>query len=179
MQLNIALIDNYDSFTNNLKHLLLGVGPNLVSVIPYLEFRKLDLSLFDLIVISPGPGTPSDYPAYERLLTHPGPVLGICLGMQVMNVLLGGRVGPLSTCIHGKTSPMDFRGERPEVARYHSLFCEMVPGSFEITGTCEHVPMIIEGSDRAWVGYQFHPESFMTTSGEELIRYAIDQVMAS
>jgi anthranilate synthase/aminodeoxychorismate synthase-like glutamine amidotransferase len=171
---NILLIDNYDSFTRNLEHLLavrLQVAP---SVARYDEISRLDLSGHDLIVISPGPGRPSEYPEYRRLLSCESPVIGVCLGMQILNELYGGTTDRLETCVHGKTDHIEFNGRRFEVARYHSLYANRIADCFEVVArNNDGVPMAIRHSAKPLIGYQFHPESFMTEEGGYFIDYAV------
>lgn len=171
---SILLIDNYDSFSRNLEHLLADRLHITPSVIPYEHLIRIDPDDYDLLVISPGPGRPSEYPEYHRLIAGRVPVIGVCLGMQIMNELCGGRTDRLETCIHGKTDRIDFDGRRFEVARYHSLYMSLVADCFKvISANRDGIPMAIRHISKPMIGYQFHPESFMTADGGYFIDYAI------
>ncbi|WP_031479854.1 aminodeoxychorismate/anthranilate synthase component II [Maridesulfovibrio frigidus] len=187
--MKILLIDNNDSFTNNLEHLLvreivgarvlvvshldvLPCADNLVDEHTQLSF---DVDKFDLLVLSPGPGTPQDYRGYGALLNSGKPVLGICLGMQILNEHFGGKTSRLEGCFHGRTEKIDFAGHHLAVARYHSLYCEIVGQGLEvIAANNQYVPMAIAHNERPLLGYQFHPESFLTEDAGVFIDYALD-----
>jgi len=191
--MKILIIDNYDSFTFNLyqyvgeifidrnKKFVLDVARNDAITIDQIKKRK-----YDKIIISPGPGDPSD-PAYfgvcADILTEIGktiPVLGVCLGMQGMAYYFGGKVVRAKKPMHGKTSTIKhdgkgvFKGlpQRLEVMRYHSLIAEKatLPECLRITAESldtgeimglRHATFPIEG-------IQFHPESF-ATDGRKLL----------
>lgn len=173
--MNILLIDNNDSFTRNLEHLLAtAVRGARVDVQSYSDLARLDPARADLVVISPGPGTPADYPGYECVLDAGTPVLGICLGMQIINVLLGGTVGRLSGCVHGKTDTISWQGRERVVARYHSLHLTSVAPGLDVLARNDHgVPMCVHSAERRLLGYQFHPESFLTQDGGEYVHDAL------
>ncbi|QJB55997.1 aminodeoxychorismate/anthranilate synthase component II [Pseudodesulfovibrio sp. zrk46] len=173
--MHILLIDNNDSFTRNLEHLLVSAikGAEVV-VEPYTRLPQLDLTAADLIVVSPGPGTPAEYPGYERVFESGKPVLGICLGMQIMNEHHGGETGRLPGCVHGKTDEIDWLGEQQTVARYHSLCVTKVGDGLEVMARNDQdVVMCLGSRDHRAIGYQFHPESFLTSNGGRFIRDAI------
>ncbi|WP_320169114.1 aminodeoxychorismate/anthranilate synthase component II [Maridesulfovibrio sp.] len=179
--MNILLIDNNDSFTNNLKHLLaVTIGGATVDICPYAEAAgQADVCTsfghYDLLVISPGPGTPADYPGYDRIIRCGRPVLGVCLGMQIINELCGGRTDRLAGCFHGRAEKISFNGRELAVARYHSLFCaEVGNGLSVIAATEEGVPMAVVHESLPLLGYQFHPESFLTEEPGVFIRYALE-----
>lgn len=174
----MILIDNNDSFTRNLEHLLVrctGVSPE---VYPYREMDLTLLALADLLVISPGPGKPSEYPAYRSFLQNPTcPVLGVCLGTQIMNEVHGGRTDRLTDCVHGKTDRIELEQHEFEVARYHSLALLEVAEEFDVLARNESgVPMAILHRTFPLLGYQFHPESFMTSEGDRLVEIALKRL---
>ena len=175
-RMRILLIDNNDSFTQNLKHLLASsISGAEVRVKPYDLLATLDLAGFDMIVISPGPGTPTDYPGYERVFAAGRPVLGICLGMQIINEHNGGMTKPLPGCVHGKTETILFNGLKRVVARYHSLYVTKVGNGLKILSKNENnVPMCLGNRNARLLGYQFHPESFLTHDKEVFIDFALD-----
>lgn len=172
--MNILLIDNNDSFTRNLEHLLASaIGGETVRVEPYAELASLDLDWPELIVVSPGPGEPADYPGYERVFESGKPVLGVCLGMQILNEVHGGATGRLQGCLHGKSDRIVWQNEERIVARYHSLCVTVVSDKLTILATNDDdVVMALGSREERVLGFQFHPESFLTVDGERFIAEA-------
>jgi anthranilate synthase/aminodeoxychorismate synthase-like glutamine amidotransferase len=182
----IAVIDNYDSFTYNLVQYLGELGAQ-VSV-----FRNDAVTVEDLealnpshIVISPGPGDPSDAGISRDVIRRMGtglaarPVLGVCLGHQCIGDVFGGRVVRAPRLMHGKTSPVYHYGgdlfqgvPSPfEATRYHSLIVVDLPDVLQITAfTSEGELMGIKHRDYPIYGVQFHPESILTVSGKQILR---------
>lgn len=196
--MKVLIVDNYDSFTFNLYQFAGELLENRESVFTLDVHRNDGITLaeiarrgYERIILSPGPGDPGD-PAYfgicADILRGPGrelPVLGVCLGMQGLAHVYGGRVVRARVPMHGKTSPVrhDGRGvfhELPPelvVMRYHSLIVERasVPDCFEISAeTCEEDPaareiMGLRHREFPIEGIQFHPESFATEAGMQMI----------
>ncbi|MEZ0575704.1 aminodeoxychorismate/anthranilate synthase component II [Halodesulfovibrio aestuarii] len=177
--MRIVLIDNNDSFTRNLEHLLVMATTFAPDIIPYGENGAALLTYpfeqSDLIVISPGPGHPAEYNAYNGVFESEKPVLGICMGMQIINNYFGGTTDRLPDCVHGKTDLLEINGELRTVARYHSLYLSSIGENLRVTSSLSgtNVPMIIEHQTRPVMGLQFHPESFLTEQGEWYIHHAM------
>ena len=182
----ILLIDNYDSFSFNLVQLIgeLAAGREELRVI-----RNDELSVEEImklepshIVLSPGPGRPSDAGVCEEVVNHPIPLLGVCLGHQAICETLGGKITYASQLMHGKQSMVKiddtsviFKGLPKElaVARYHSLVADknMIPETLMVTAVDEKGEvMAVQHRTLPIYGVQFHPESIMTPQGTDMIR---------
>ena len=173
--MNILIIDNYDSFTGNLEHLVALTTGKTPDIIAYDSMTQATLDHRDLVIISAGPGKPSDYHAYSDVLARDLPVLGICLGMQVINEYFGGTTAPLPGCVHGRTDSIHFDGRSFTVARYHSLYTDTIGDELEVLGrNADGVAMVLRHRSRPIIGYQFHPESFLTPEGAYFVRYAVE-----
>jgi anthranilate synthase/aminodeoxychorismate synthase-like glutamine amidotransferase len=177
------LIDNYDSFTYNLYQAFLELGENLIvrrndGISP----DEIEELAPDSIILSPGPGTPSEAGisnAVVERFSGSVPILGICLGHQCIANVFGGRIERLDSVVHGKTSSVHhngkglFRGVASpfDAARYHSLHAVDLPDCLEVTARSDaDVIMGIKHRDMAVFGLQFHPESFLTGKGREILR---------
>jgi anthranilate synthase/aminodeoxychorismate synthase-like glutamine amidotransferase len=181
----LLVIDNYDSFTYNLVQYLGELGEE-VRVIRNDEIAAADIGGLapSKIVISPGPCTPNEAGiSLEVIRTYAGkiPILGVCLGHQAIGQAFGGKIVRAARVMHGKTSQIfhDGRGlftglPNPlEATRYHSLLIERasVPDCLEVTAhTADQEIMAIRHKSLPIEGVQFHPESFLTTSGKDLLR---------
>lgn len=177
----VLIFDNNDSFTRNLEHLLASVASSAtIAVVPYGQLAAFPIEGMretDFAVISPGPGAPEDYPGYGRVLEAGIPVLGVCLGMQIINAHFGGSIARLPGCVHGKTSRMQWRGVQWTVARYHSLWCADIAEKLTVEGALEDgTPMVVSHPKRPIMGLQFHPESFLTRNGKEILAHALDSL---
>jgi anthranilate synthase component 2 len=182
----ILIIDNYDSFTYNLVHLV-GEHTDALAVIrnddrTVAEVERMDP---DGILISPGPGHPSDAGLTEPVIEEFGattPILGVCLGHQAIGEVFGGTITQADELMHGKTSPVLhegtplFDGIDPsfDATRYHSLVID--PDTFphddlEVTAsTAENdTIMALRHRTHPLYGIQFHPESVMTRAGPTII----------
>lgn len=189
MKPRVLVVDNYDSFTFNLAQLLasLGAAP-LVLRNDAIDVGALEREPPDAVVLSPGPGHPSD-PArtgacslvIERLaLARRVPLLGVCLGHQTIATTLGGRVVRAPVPMHGKASAVAHEGDAlfaglpsPFVAmRYHSLVVDeaTLPACLAVTarGPAGEV-MALRHRDVPMVGVQFHPESIGTPDGPAIV----------
>jgi para-aminobenzoate synthetase len=179
------LIDNYDSFTYNLFHLLGEVNGDepIVARNDELSWEELAALPVDNIVISPGPGRPDherDVGVSLEALQHAAvPVLGVCLGHQALAHVTGGEIGHAPEVMHGRLSTIEhderglFEGVPQGFAavRYHSLVVGAVPESLRVTAwTPDQVVMALEHRERPLWGVQFHPESISTEHGRMLVR---------
>jgi anthranilate synthase/aminodeoxychorismate synthase-like glutamine amidotransferase len=187
--LHVLIIDNYDSFTYNLVQLVGTLGADVTvrrnDELGVDEARSLAP---DRIIISPGPGRPRHAGVSRDLIRAAAgtvPLLGVCLGHQCLAEVFGALVRRGRPC-HGKTSWVDhdgrgvFRGLDPtiEVARYHSLVVDpdTVRAPLHVTAwSRDGTVMGLRHEHCALEGIQFHPESFMTSTGARLMRSFLDQ----
>ncbi|MDD2248511.1 MAG: aminodeoxychorismate/anthranilate synthase component II [Methanocorpusculum sp.] len=187
--MNVLVIDCYDSFTYNLCQQIgyLGAKPIVVK-----NDRRCDLpvaSEFDRIVLSPGPGKPEDSGlCLEILETYAKevPTLGICLGHQAICHFFGGKVIRTGKPVHGMTSEILHDGnglftgvENPfRATRYHSLAADesSLPSCLSVSAKSRDDGMIMAVSHKEYpvFGLQFHPESFLTESGDQIMKNFLD-----
>ena len=180
----IAVIDNYDSFTYNLVQYLGELGADVQ------VFRNDAVSVDAVealdpthILISPGPGDPSDAGVSNEIIRQLGPrypLLGVCLGHQCIGEVFGGKVVRAPRLMHGKVSPIYHYGDdlfvgipSPfDATRYHSLIVEEpLPAELQVTAfTKEGELMGLRHRQHPIYGVQFHPESILTTSGRQILR---------
>ncbi|HEV2790250.1 MAG TPA: aminodeoxychorismate/anthranilate synthase component II, partial [Solirubrobacterales bacterium] len=178
------LIDNYDSFTYNLFQLLAEVNGEEPLVVrndeaSWAELERLD---FDNVVISPGPGRPEREVDFgvcaEAIRRCEVPLLGVCLGLQGMGWVEGGRVDRAPKPMHGHVAPIKHDGSplfagipSPfQATRYHSLaLTRPLPPSLHETATSDGIPMAVEHRHRPRWAVQFHPESVATEHGTRLL----------
>ena len=181
----ILIIDNYDSFTYNLAQYIgeIGQEPEVIRN-DQASLEEIAASNPSHILISPGPGGPSDAGVSCALVRHFAgkiPILGICLGHQCIAAAFNGRVGRADRIVHGKTSQVYHSGQGVlqglpspfDAARYHSLIVEeeALPEHIEITAhTSDGEIMGIKLRGQPVEGLQFHPESILTKHGKQLLR---------
>jgi anthranilate synthase/aminodeoxychorismate synthase-like glutamine amidotransferase len=181
-----VLIDNLDSFTGNVHHHLVEAGASvIVRRADQTTLAELAALKPKLVVISPGPGHPAAATlsvGAVRQFAGVVPVFGICLGMQCIALALGGRVGAAPQPVHGKTSAVTHDGAGVlrglpsplQVARYHSLCITELPRSLVAHAwTDDGVLMALRHPAWPLAGVQFHPDSFLTTQGLEVLRNAV------
>lgn len=181
----VLLLDNLDSFTHNVARCLAEAGASV-------DVRRRDQVTLaglleadpEFLVLSPGPGAPEAATlalAAVRAFSGRIPILGVCLGHQVLAVAHGGRVERAPEPVHGKASPVRhdgrglFRGlpDPLEAGRYHSLVVTGAPG-FEISArTPDGLVMAMRHRLLPLAGVQFHPDSFLTPLGPEIFRNAL------
>ena len=199
-EIHILLVDNYDSFTFNLVHLLakepgvrLEVKRNDDSFIDEIENGN-----YDGVVIGPGPGSPEDekyFGANKKIILNFGtqglPVLGVCLGFQGIYHCFGGKLKIASLPMHGKLSELNIKKHgiilkgvpnKVTVMRYHSIMADIeqkVPDSLDLmaysgSGKSQEMNgpelMALEHKEHSIYGVQFHPESFATECGSLMVR---------
>jgi para-aminobenzoate synthetase len=182
--MSTLLVDNYDSCTYNVFHLLAAVSGEEPIVVhnDTVSWKALSRWQFDAIVLSPGPGRPQrwhDFGVCADILRYAdAPVLGICLGHQGIGSLLSGSVGSAPTAMHGRRSRVYHDGsglfagiqQGFSVVRYHSLAVSGLGSAGRVTAWTEDgVVMGIEHRTRPLCGVQFHPESVATEHGRRLV----------
>lgn len=181
---NIVVIDNYDSFTYNLVHYLKLLGSK-VTVVRNDEFELEELEQFDKIVLSPGPGIPSEAGLLKAVIQkyyETKSILGVCLGQQAIGEVFGGSLINLEKVHHGVAATIKltvsdellYEGlpQQLEVGRYHSWVVskENFPEDLEITSE-DASGNIMSLRHKRWDvrGVQFHPESVLTPHGKKII----------
>ncbi len=182
--MKIVIIDNYDSFTYNLSHLLKDLGAE-VTVLRNDLFQLSQLETFDKIVLSPGPGIPSEAGLLlDVIRTYAGkkPIFGVCLGHQAIGEVFGGRLENLSEVFHGVATEGTLLGNDPvfeglprriTMGRYHSWVVskEGFPECLEITAESDEGQiMALRHREYDIHGIQFHPESVLTPEGRQILR---------
>jgi para-aminobenzoate synthetase component II len=176
------MVDNYDSFTYNLVHLLEALGAEVVvrrnDEVSVDEAKALEP---DRLVVSPGPGRPEGAGRSLELILGLGsslPTLGVCLGHQAIVEAFSGEVAQAKALLHGKASVLEhdghgvFEGLPPslEAGRYHSLAAVRVPDELEVTArTADGEVMGVRHRSLPIEGVQFHPESVLTPHGPRML----------
>ena len=184
----ILMIDNYDSFVFNVEQYLKEMTDDEVitvrnDAITIDDIKKMNPSK---IIFSPGPKHPKDSGICLEILNNTDelgniPILGICLGHQAIGMNFGGEIKRLENPLHGKTSEITVLSENSvlfknlpkkfKVMRYHSLYVDDIPENLEVTAKSEDgVAMAVEHKSKNIFGIQFHPESFFTEYGKNMIR---------
>ena len=180
----LLILDNYDSFTYNVFQLLSELGAE-VEVIRNDQTTVEDIRAkkYDAIVLSPGPGIPSDAGITEQVIRELGgevPILGICLGHQAIGEVFGGKVVRAGEIVHGKTSPLRHNGkglyegipQNVPIGRYHSLIIDRatLPDCLEVTSDlADGTIMGVRHKAKNSEGIQFHPESILTPDGKKMM----------
>lgn len=183
--MKLYLLDNFDSFTYNLVDQFRSLGCEVVIyrndvAADFIAEKLLNEQEPAALVLSPGPGAPHEAGSMMALIAKVAgkvPMLGICLGHQAMVEYYGGTVARAPFVVHGKASPTFHDGTGVfaglpsplPVARYHSLVATHVPDCLQIIATTDAMPMAILHPEHRAVGFQFHPESILTTLGSTLL----------
>jgi anthranilate synthase component II len=183
--MNIAVIDNYDSFTYNLVHALRKISGLPIRVFLNDEITPEELTGFDKIVLSPGPGIPVEAGNLMKIISELAPLksmLGVCLGHQAIGEVFGARLLNLNRVFHGIATPVNIISRNTSLfsgipdtfiaGRYHSWIVDTsdLPDCFEITGVdSDGRIMAMRHRNFDIQGVQFHPESVLTPLGEKMI----------
>jgi anthranilate synthase component 2 len=193
--MKILMIDNYDSFTYNLVHMLETFDGVSVVVKRNDQLTLDDVTPFEKIVLSPGPGIPSEagrMPEIVRTFAETKSILGVCLGHQCIGEIFGGTLLNIKAPIHGKATPIEitepseplFRGlpARFSVGRYHSWVVqnEGLPKEMQVTAVDDTGSIMALRHTRLDVrGVQFHPESILTEYGRTMLENWIQHERAA
>lgn len=183
--MKIMVLDNYDSFTYNLVHILKELTGGPVDVFRNDEIALEDAERFDKIIISPGPGIPDEAGITKQLIKHFSPsrsILGVCLGCQAIAEVFGGSLTNLDTVYHGVKTDIIITDEgekifldipsKFEAGRYHSWVVNKkdLPSCLKITAEDdEGMIMALSHTQYDVKGVQFHPESVMTAQGKKIL----------
>jgi anthranilate synthase component 2 len=182
--MKIVIIDNYDSFTYNLSHLVKELGAE-VDVVRNDQFKLEDLEGYSKIILSPGPGIPSEAGLLLdviRTYADKKPILGVCLGHQAIGEVFGAKLENLSDVFHGVATPCHIIADDPifsgierdiTIGRYHSWVVsrENLPECLEITAESDEGQiMALRHRTLNVRGIQFHPESVLTPDGKKMLQ---------
>ncbi|KFK94499.1 MULTISPECIES: gamma-glutamyl-gamma-aminobutyrate hydrolase family protein [unclassified Serratia (in: enterobacteria)] len=190
---DILLLDNIDSFTYNLVDQLRASGHQVViyrnQIAADIIIERLQQMQQPVLMLSPGPGTPADAGCMPELLQRlrgQMPIIGICLGHQAIVEAYGGHVGQAGEILHGKASAITHDGQgmfagMPNplpVARYHSLVGSNTPAELVVNARFGDMVMAVRHDRHRVCGFQFHPESILTTHGARLLEQTLTWALA-
>lgn len=188
--MNILIIDNNDSFTYNILELLRKNIAAIIDVIKYNEIEISQISDFDKIIISPGPGLPDDFPTLQKIIDEyksSKSILGICLGHQSICSFFGANLVNLPLVCHGQSHNIQVNTTAKiyqklphsfNVGLYHSWAIDKsnFPEDLQITGLSEaKIIMSVAHKKYDIHGIQYHPESFISEYGAEILKNFIEQ----
>jgi anthranilate synthase component 2 len=190
--MNILILDNYDSFTYNLVHMVEDITGKLPDVFRNDEIAIEDIERYDVIILSPGPGIPDEAGILKEVIAaYAGrkPIFGVCLGLQAITEVFGGQIENMGEVFHGVATEMTviekdadiFKGipQKFEAARYHSWIAskENFPKTIAITAVDEDGGIqAIQHKEFNLSAVQFHPESILTEVGEQIVRNFLETV---
>jgi anthranilate synthase component 2 len=188
--MKILIIDNYDSFTYNLAHMVEDITGTYPAVFRNDEISMEDIDNFELIILSPGPGIPEEAGILKdaiRTYAATKPIFGVCLGLQAITEVFGGSIENLDSVFHGVATTMKVTAKNAiiykdipdtfEAARYHSWIASAndFPEALEITAIDEFGSiMSLQHKEFNITAVQFHPESILTPLGEHIVRNFIE-----
>ncbi|MFB0938066.1 MAG: aminodeoxychorismate/anthranilate synthase component II [Urechidicola sp.] len=189
--MKILILDNYDSFTYNLVHMVEKITGNFPAVFRNDEIPLKEIDNYDLIILSPGPGIPDEAGILKDVITmYAGkkPIFGVCLGLQAIMEVFGGKIINMDEVFHGVATEMKVIKEdtiifknvpnKFSAARYHSWIAsnDHIPESIEITAIDEDGGiMAIRHKEFNISAVQFHPESILTDVGEQIVKNFIEE----
>lgn len=190
--MKILILDNYDSFTYNLVHMVEDITGKLPDVYRNDEISVEEINRYDAIILSPGPGIPDEAGILKRVIKQYAgkkPIFGVCLGLQAITEVFGGEIENMGEVFHGVATEMQvvdkeasiFKNvsEKFDAARYHSWIAsnENFPPELIITARDEDGGIqAIEHKVFNLSAVQFHPESILTEVGEQIVRNFIDTI---
>ncbi len=193
--MKILILDNYDSFTYNLVHMVEKITDTYPDVYRNDEIMIDEVGTYDLIMLSPGPGIPDEAGILKDVIkTYAGikPIFGVCLGLQAITEVFGGKIINMNEVFHGVAT--DMKVTKPEAvifegvpetfpaARYHSWIAsnEDLPSELEVTAVDEDGGiMAVRHIKHQISAVQFHPESILTEVGEQLVRNFINSIKSN
>ncbi|MGV6846338.1 MAG: anthranilate synthase component II [Lutibacter sp.] len=193
--MKIIIIDNYDSFTYNLVHLVEDIMGETPDVFRNDEITLAEINSYDLIMLSPGPGIPDEAGLLKEIIKKFAPnkpIFGVCLGLQAITEVFGGQLINLDTVFHGVATTMSVVDKDAviyknipsqfEAARYHSWIADKnsFPEELKITGIDEFGSiMSIEHKKYNMSAVQFHPESILTPLGKNMVENFINHIKST
>ncbi len=190
---DIVFVDNFDSFTYNLVDQFRSLGHTVTIYRNHIPAQVIANAVRGMdkpvVVLSPGPGAPSEagcMPELLQILKGKVPIIGICLGHQAIVEAYGGTVSGAGEIVHGKVSMMEHQNHPVyqglpspmSIARYHSLVATEVPDVLSITAEVNGLVMSVVHEQDRICGFQFHPESIMTTYGATLLANSIEWALS-
>lgn len=183
--MKIVLIDHNDSFTYNIIELLRKFKNVAVQVVPYAKIDETEITKFDKIILSPGPGLPKDYPKTNALIKtfyQKKPIFGICLGHQMLSAFFGWKMYNLAEVKHGVSeqiivddSSLLYQNISNEffVGLYHSWAVKPDKNNLDLQATAynkDRIVMSVQHQNLPIFGVQYHIESFLTPMGEKIMK---------
>lgn len=190
--MKILILDNYDSFTYNLVHMVEEITGNLPDVFRNDEIPLEVVGEYDIIMLSPGPGIPDEAGILKEVIAEYAgkkPIFGVCLGLQAITEVFGGTIVNMDEVFHGVATEMEVTDENALIfkkiprlfsaARYHSWIADKDKMPKELKVTCvdeDGGVMAIQHKKYNISAVQFHPESILTPDGEEMVRAFIENV---
>lgn len=185
------IIDNYDSFTYNLVHIVNDILKEYVPVVRNDELELDDLEKYDYIILSPGPGIPEEAGLLKAIISKYGAskkIFGVCLGLQAIGEVYGAELKNLDKVFHGMKTPMYLTDERScifegipdqfDAGRYHSWVIDKTSdtSAFIITARDDTGEIMgLQHKKHKVFAVQFHPESIMTEYGTEMLQNFLNQ----